>query len=268
MTRSFHYIELICKCPALFLTLLFISCDETVLDVDYSAFESSVVIYGFVKEGSDPQNIKVSRVDNYFLDNVSVLVDNAEVIISDNEGNSEILGHLNSGNYRAHNLQGVTGRTYTLTVRVDGETYTSQATMPESMELSRIVSSPVSFNNFNLELYTEDKADLEEFSRVRVYKNGGFYDEFLYSDRNSNGEQVQITLEGFRRFDRVVVELYSLSKFAYQYLRELNDLADDANSNDDEIIELASGNPPSNISNNALGYFSAQGFRRYEVVIN
>ena len=61
--------------------------------------------------------------------------------------------------------------------------------------------------------------------------------------------------------------MYAIEKEIYEYFSTLINFDDDGNSEGDDIIGLAPSNPNSNISNNALGYFSAHTYRKYNLII-
>ncbi|STC94109.1 DUF4249 domain-containing protein [Chryseobacterium carnipullorum] len=55
----------------------------------------------------------------------------AQVVLSDNTGQTETLQYVGDGKYKTTNFTGVTGRTYTLKIQAEGKQYTAQSSMPE-----------------------------------------------------------------------------------------------------------------------------------------
>ncbi|PKL87317.1 MAG: hypothetical protein CVV23_15980 [Ignavibacteriae bacterium HGW-Ignavibacteriae-2] len=255
------------KTMILIITVVLSSCSEDIIDIDLASFEKSIVIEGIISNQQGPYTVRISRIDNYFSDDISHTVSDATVIISDNEGNSESLTETEPGNYVTSSFRGVPGRTYLLTVISEGKEYRASSKMPLPIEFSSINSEYVIQNNYNLLLYIKDRKEIEEFGRIKIFKNGGYKNEKMFQDQYSEGDVVLIKEKNFSRFDQVTIELITLEKNIYRYFEDLKDIEENKNSDAIEIIKLASGNPKSNITNNALGYFSAQTYKQYSYVI-
>jgi len=110
-----------------YLFFIFTSCVEPI-DVG-NIFQPTIVVEGLITDQAGPYLIKISRaipinpVDQ--LDKPRFET-GATVVIQDDQGNSEALVEKSSGNYYTSSLQGVIGRTYTLSITtIDGHTYQS-----------------------------------------------------------------------------------------------------------------------------------------------
>src|SRR5688572_30009649 len=108
---------------------IFISCEKTV-DLKYKGNQSKIVIKGDITNEAGPYIVKIAKSINLSNTESYPTIDNAVVTIRDNAGNSETLSPQGNGVYRTGNMAGVPGRTYTLNVNAEGQTYSAQSTMP------------------------------------------------------------------------------------------------------------------------------------------
>ncbi|HSZ26237.1 MAG TPA: DUF4249 family protein, partial [Cytophagaceae bacterium] len=95
---------------------------QKVINVDLNDASPQLVIIGTVTDQSGPYSVSLSQTVNFSDDNIFPPVSGAQVIISDNVGNSETLTETTPGTYKTSLLQGVTGRTYSLSVTSNGKT--------------------------------------------------------------------------------------------------------------------------------------------------
>jgi len=88
----------------------------------------------------------------------------------------------------------------------------------------------------------------------------------LYSDKNSDGKQVVLESPSFLASSNTIrVEVISIDKATYEYFRTLQELVGNDGFEAPDLLKLNEYNPRSNITNDALGYFSAQSQRDYMV---
>ncbi len=104
-------------------------------DINTTEAEKMLVVNGLITNEKGPYKIKLNKsapAATYF-GAVDPTVNNATVIISDEQGNSEKLAMVKEGEYqtRANGIQGRIGGIYTLYIRLqDGQEYTSE---PETL---------------------------------------------------------------------------------------------------------------------------------------
>jgi Domain of unknown function (DUF4249) len=93
--------------------------------------QESLVVDGLITDAEGPYTVKLSRSlpVNKQLEQV-VMVSNALVVIHDDAGTEETLKQINPGIYETTNIQGVIGRTYFISISINGKTYES---IPEKM---------------------------------------------------------------------------------------------------------------------------------------
>ena len=247
------------------------SCYQDVIDLNLSEKSNQIVIEGIVNDQSGTSRVSVSGTGEYYESDVSTPVIDAVVIISDDAGNSDTLRQATAGLYRTTStFRGVTGRTYTLTVTVNGEKYTASSQMPEALEMDYFRYVQVSDRNYNYSLlfFFTDYEDNEDFCRFRSYMNGYIIkNNDLYRDKYIDGEQN--SYEAFSGTlninDEITVIIQTVDETFYEYLSMIHGEIDfDAELPD--LFPMTSFNPPSNISNNGLGYFAAYSQREYTYV--
>ncbi len=246
---------------ALIASITVTSCTK-VIDVNLNNTEPVVVIEGNITDTTGPYTIKITSTIDIDKDNNFPGVSGAIVRIADNAGNVETLQEKGSGIYQTQTLQGVPGRTYTLTVVTDGKTYTAESTMP----------AKVAYDSLNYEYILTFDGDLPypavhytdpigtgQYYRAKRYVNG-VYDNQLYieSDEFIDGKSREAVLfngdddveETLVPGDIITVEMQCIDKANYEYLEQLIEA-------DGSSQSATPANPKGNISNGALGYFTA-----------
>jgi hypothetical protein len=141
----------------LFLT----SCEKTV-HLDLNQTPQKVVIEGFVTDRADHNYVKVTRTNDFYSTGSTPRVTDATVMVQDNDGNIFNFVHYqgesqDSVGYYFPEIpfNGVVGKTYSLSVVVDGKTYTAED------ELLRIVP----MEKLEYRINEEEKDDPEDPGR-------------------------------------------------------------------------------------------------------
>jgi hypothetical protein len=159
-------------------------------------------------------------------------------------------------------LQGVTGRTYNLSVTIDGKNYTAQSTMPQlvnfdSIRLSRNIANDKE-EITAIPRYT-DPVQIGNGYRFKQTINGKLDPTyFVFNDNLNNGLANQRPLRSgdpdveIVVGDRISIEMQCLSKSAYDFFYSLSQQSGNGPGGG-----TAPANPVNNISGNALGIFSA-----------
>ncbi|AHM61126.1 hypothetical protein D770_14360 [Flammeovirgaceae bacterium 311] len=263
-----HYIKQLCITAVV--GVLLTAC-EKVIEVDLNSASPRYVIEGIVTDGTGPHQVRITQTKNFDESNTFDGIDFAEVIISDNAGNSEILAYAGDGIYQTSTLEGVPGRIYALRASIDGETFTSVSAMPE----------PAVFDSLYIETFTtfrdpvkipyisySDTPGLKNYYRHILYINGLRAPSiYINTDERNDGGQLERALPYFRgneedrlkAGDVVTVELQTIERAVYDYFFSL-----------DQTIEqdaATPANPVSNITGGALGYFSAHSVQSNTVVV-
>jgi hypothetical protein len=125
---------------------LFASC-EKVIDVDIKESPNQMVIEGNITDTLGIQTIKLSKSVSYTESNVYPPVTGAEVVVTDDGGNTLRFNESKPGTYTFGPFRGGNNRTYTMTVKADGKTYTAKSTLPSRVKIDSLSLTEISFGN-------------------------------------------------------------------------------------------------------------------------
>jgi hypothetical protein len=267
------YIPLFNKIITVFFFVLIsiagISC-EKVVDIDLNSSSPRIVIEGSISDSLGPYYVQLSQTVNFDQPNTFPSVTGAEISMSDNLGNSELLFETIPGTYKTSSMQGVPGRTYTLDVIVDGKEYVAISTIPSPVDIDSLSLQNQSFSGNRTKIITvhfQDPVNIKNYYRFVEVKKGieqNFI--FLYDDRVQDGSPISSNLfadeDTLRTGDTVRVVLQGIDKGAYDYFRTMSQAGGGGGSQ-----AASPANPVSNFSNGALGYFSAFAARSKLIII-
>jgi hypothetical protein len=249
------------------IALALASCRK-VIDLKLNNSEAQYVLKGEVNEGEIVHTLTITKTVAFDEDNVFPGVSGANVVLSDDQGNSETLVDLGNGNYETVNFLGVEGRIYTFSVTVDGKSFESKSTIPVIVPLTGLEFIPVSFfgqTGYAIVPKFLDQAGVKNSYLFYYYKkdsvdvNSGYIisnDDFADGKLN---EQPFFGDYGPSLGDTVIYKMWGIDENVYKYYFSF-DQNTSGNSG-------APANPVSNWTNNALGYFTAQNFQSLEVVV-
>ncbi|MEE9431659.1 MAG: DUF4249 domain-containing protein [Melioribacteraceae bacterium] len=272
-------------------TLFVISfgCTE-VVDVELNSADPKIVIEGSITESVDQAEryniatVRLSKTIDYFNPKDFPKVTNAIVEISDSEGNTKTLTEVSQGLYQAHGISSKFGGKYTLNVEVENKFYEAKSELVKPLQLDSLSHFTNKIDGMDgdvITYYFKDDPNKEDYAQAKLYVNGKqiLLDSFdLYSDQYVNGREIDIGIQflddttsatGDRlvKGDVVEIELVSFNKSAYTYF----DVLDDLINTDGEGINFGGNaipdNPPTNLTNDALGYFGAYSVSRKSITI-
>ena len=252
---------------SLFLSLFFLACEE-VIDLDLEQVKERIVIEGVVSEKPSVSKVKISFTQSIYVRTQSKSASGAIVTLSDDVGNSEVLIESQPGIYTPTKALGFAKREYRLKVTMGGAEFSAVSRMPDAMTLDSVRAyDPRLHNPFGLNYYLTNRPGVEEYCMIRTFRlNDTKFFWTLYSDKNSDGKQVVLAGPSSLAYNTTIrVELISLDKATYEYFRTLQELVSNDGFEAPDPLQLNEYNPRSNITNDALGYFSAQSQRDYVV---
>ena len=229
-----------------------------------------------------PYTVNLTKTVNFSANNVFPPIDGASVIISDNVGNSETLVETSAGFYTTSHLQGVVGRTYNISITNDGKNYTAISTMPAGVSIDSVIADTTANQgggfggggrsgppSVTIKAMFTDPAGIANYYRLIEYTNRvpNYKNISVISDNLQDGSV--ITANVIRRDttihhgDSVTVILESIDANVYEYFRTLRQITRPQTG----FQASVPGNPTTNLSNNALGFFSAQAVRQKTIVV-
>jgi hypothetical protein len=251
--------EAFIKIPGIAGVAFLLSC-ENVLDVELNGIDPKIVIEANISNELNRNEVKIYKTVNFDESNVFPAVIGASVSISDNTGFTEVLTEDSAGVFHTAILQAVSGQTYTLTVKAEGKEYRATSTMPAAVRLegldfeemngindqSIVTIRPEFIDPLNTENYYHF---VQTINGKRTKTTKAFDDTMINGLANFN----VLTYSGLelQHNDLIVVEMRCIDKNVYTYLTGLIKMQENPASS------MPHSNPVSNLTNGALGYFSA-----------
>jgi hypothetical protein len=245
--------------------LLFLSACQQVIEVPLNNTNPKLVVEGTITNQAGPYYVKLSQTGDFYSTAPAPKVTDALVTISDDAGNSEILTHLadTPGTYATSTLQAVVGRTYYLTVVHKGQTYQSESKLLPVTNIDKLVvrmvpKSPTKEEGYYIYFFAKEPRGETNYYRFMIYENDSLYnsinDLLVTNDDFIKGDIEDLELAyPFQLNDVVKLEMHSITKEVYEYYIGLINVY----NNDGGLFSPPPVNPPSNISNGALGIFRA-----------
>ncbi len=253
------------------LAMFLVSC-EKVIDVDIDPSMQHYVIEGNITNEAGPYHVLISRSTDYFDPQEYPLINDALVVISDNEGTVDTLDLVEGGKYETSVITGIPGNTYSLYIKIGDEEFTAESQMPALTELDSLAFEQMDFGPpsedgkppMMLIGYLTDPVEFDNFYKADIYIEDEYKDDLiLFDDIVNNGLEMQ-----FGSFSREYkpgevyqVELWNIDKAVYNYWSILSDI-----SGGGMFGSTTPANPESNIDGASLGYFSAASVHSLTIV--
>lgn len=248
------------------------ACEDSItLDIDQT--EPKIVIEGLITNENKQHYVKITQTKQFYQSGSTNRITNAIVQVSDNDNNIYNFQHNATGNnlldgyYMADNaFLGLIGNEYTLTVTLDGETYSAT---DQLLPVTTIDSLTVELNVDELEdpedegrfyevfFHAKEPQDRIDYYLFKFYRNGDIIkdveSDIYIAEDTFVGENIDnLPIAGFFAIDDTVkVEMYSLTREGFVYYTDMYNVL----NNDGGMFGPIPANPRSNLSNGALGYF-------------
>ena len=247
----------------LLLTTMLAAACKKVVNVDLRNAAPQIVIEGEVTDAPANYMVKISKTVDFSASNTYPPVSGATVIITDSSAphNSNQLREVDSGVYMTSDLVGIPLHTYILTVTIGDQLYTASSTMPAHVPLDSITfAQNIGFNGqqeINAVVNFQDPPGTPNYYQFIEQDNDRLIpDIFVFEDRLSDGRYIEEPLFNdssyLQRRDNLVLTMNCIDQNTYNYFFTLANIS--ANNNGQSVTP---SNPVSNITNGALGYFSA-----------
>lgn len=252
---------------SLLILITFASC-EKVIDVKLDTSANQIVIEGNITDRLGVQTVTINESVPYTNSNTYPAITGAQVTVTDDNNRSWTFTETKPGTYTVNSMRAETGRTYTLRVVSKNVTYTAKSTLQRLVRLNSLSTKIISFGGDDLkivEVHFKDPADQVNQYRWIMKVNGvQIKAVFADNDRLTNGNDVNNPLffdddtnEELKTDDAVEVEMQCIDKDVFTYWYTLSQQTQNGPGGG-----VTPGNPPSNIDNNALGYFSVHTTQR------
>lgn len=246
---------------------------EKVVDLDLRTIEPRLVIDASLSESNTSPSggcyAILTKTQDFNSDEIPQPIGGATITLTDNVAKITVpLQFENeSGIYRTH-MSIVSGRSYTMAVEYEGETYTATETVPHAVSIDSlymirikmgkeddpfmmptiIFNDPEGERNYYCSvLYVNDKRMRSVYLQDDQYKDGKPFPWVMPFDSSDNNDKE------LKVGDNIKVEMSSLAYGSYYYLQTLYPVA-------------AGGgvNPISNFSGGVLGFLKAHAYSSIE----
>lgn len=213
------------------LTLFLTSCED-VIHVDLDTAAPKLVIdasIDWVKNTpGNEQKIVLSSTTGYYSDTFPT-VSGATVIVTNAANTVFTFTEIpNTGEYICSNFQPVIGETYTLTINLNGETYTAIETLinvPDMEDnIEQVNDGGFSGEEVEITYHYQDDGAVENYYLNRVMNPRVAFPVFeLEDDRYSQGSLMSESFshEDLKPGDLLNIRLYGISKRYYNYFTKL-----------------------------------------------
>ena len=256
--------------------ILIISSCQDVIDIELNNTAPKLVIEGSINDFDNSCTIKLSKTGDYFNPQGVTILSDADISITGNNAEAVSFETNENGIYIAENFQGVENSSYELKVLSEGEEYTPNVTIPhkvnaDSISLMYFPPDPRFDGGFMVNIHFTDPAEYTNYYRYKVYKigdeNAGNGNFSLADDKLTNGNNTMMLYnsEIFQLADTIIFELQTLDKSTYDFYHTISGIA--GSSGGPPMANTTPANPENNISNGALGNFSAYTVSRDTAII-
>lgn len=252
----------------LFFIINFYSCED-IIDIKTDSSDPKFVIEASLNDLNNSQVIKISKTVNITDTSTGRPIDDADVIVTNPNGNKYIFEGIGGGLYINTSFSANNNGTYLLKVNINNIEFTSSTQKVPYVDID-------SANIFISELFTDryyffkfnfvDPISVKNYYKYSYSKNGNIFKYLaVFSDRFNDGLNVS----------HLITEKDKRSKFVFgDHIAILRECIDEEvftyfnNWKSFNPESVAPSNPRSNISNGALGYFSVSSAKIYYRTIN
>ncbi|MFM2306705.1 MAG: hypothetical protein RLZZ367_1374 [Bacteroidota bacterium] len=248
-------------------TVIATACQEKI-DLKLKNGEPQVVIEANLSDQPGPHYVIITKSVRFDDSNNIKGLSGAQVIISDDAGNSDTLVEAFAGLYATTSIQGVIGRTYHLQATVEGTTYEAYSYINPPVDIdSIIVKEETDFGGEtkkNGEIQVQDPGGVTNYYRVISFLNGDQSSGFdVHRDRLWDGKlrTFNVPHSDYKTGDTLTVNLLSITEKAYTYFDQFNQNSGNFGA------PAAPANPDSYFTPSALGYFSAHSVKTKTTIV-
>jgi len=223
--------------------------------------DPQIVIEAILTDSLGYNFIKISKTKSLYQGSDFEKINNADVTVTDNNGNLFTFSNVSEGLYSNPAFKGTINSTYNLSVKVDDLDYTSSSKIHENVKIDSVsyFMFPSQFTGEMMiiaNMYYTDPITEGNFYRIKTFVNNvkGEDNSFsIYSDEYINGSMSAFSYysENTQIMDTVVFHLYTTDEANYEYWRILF-------TNSNMGMTSTPGNPTTNITGeDVIGYFGA-----------
>ena len=251
---------------------IFLSCKK-VITVQLNNSPTQIVIIGEITNVAGPYTVSINSSVNFSQPNIFPPVSGAKVIISDDHTLVDTLTEASPGTYQTHTFwQGVPGNTYTLSVVSSGKSFSAVSAMPLPVPLDSVTFQQKAGDNGKTVIQAvanfQDPAGVQNYYQFTEKINDTLLNKiFIFQDRLSDGKYITQPFDNdsaaLKTGDQLTLNMYCIDENVFRYFFELRQLL-----NANPFNEATPANPDTNLTNGALGYFSAQTIQSSSLMVH
>lgn len=211
---------------------LFLTGCEDVINVDLDTAAPRLVIdasIDWIKNTSgSEQKIKLSTTTGYYSEEFPT-VSGATIVVTNTASIAfNFIEIPNTGEYICTNFEPVIGETYTLTITLNGETYTAAETLISAPDIEETIEQnnegSISGDEVEITYYYQDNPGQENYYLNRILSPRVAYPEFeVEDDQYTQGNLMSESYshEDLQPGDILSIRLYGISKRYHEYFSKL-----------------------------------------------
>lgn len=239
------------------------SCTE-VVHIDLNSTNPVLVAEGYVEPGASA-SVRLTYTTDYYNMEEAKVIEDASIRITDQEGIPDEMDYQGNGVYTSDQLKGEVDNNYTLTIEVDGKSYSGSSSLFPAADIASISYTELLIGNpeastmlgYTLNVAFDATPEQDIYYALKVKKNGVYPANTygLASDRtNEEGQSVYSSQSFFvLPGDTIEMAVYSIDYDAYTFYSEINE-----GLSGNMIMSPAPFNASSNLGEDILGYFMAR----------
>jgi hypothetical protein len=247
---------------AIVISVLASSC-EKVIQLDLNNAEKKYVVEGILTDEAGSARVLITQTKDFDQDNTFPGISGATVTIAEAGGSTTTLNETSPGVYTAPALAGTAGKSYRLSVTVNGSNFVADCTMPAKVNFDTLfVTDELLFtetrkianigyqdpvgrgNNYRFVQYVNRLKENDLMIENDDYTDGRPVQRKLYFFADNDANKIQ-------RNDTLRVDMQCIDPVMYKYWFSLDRSASGQSG------QATPSNPVTNMKGGALGYFSA-----------
>lgn len=260
------------------LAIFFISSCTEPIELDLNKGDNlKLVVNALIDNSSRSQYVELSLTSDYYDESSGGIVNDADVTVSDNTTNYA-LQHQSNGRYLLpENFRGKIGHNYTLTISYKNEIYTAShymdtvAQFDDAYATYFLKEEDDSLTIYDFFIDVQEPEGKGDYYLFNTYKKGSI--PFLdisyvgyYSDEFYDGNYIEDTYVTEGRYnpgDEAILQMYSLSQEAHDYLLAITDQTEYRGG----LFDTPPANVPTNIKGGGFGFFITAAVAEIDVEI-
>jgi hypothetical protein len=262
--------KLVSLTTALFISLFTFSSCEKVINIDLKDSQNKVIVEGLItnEAGQLVHSVLLSKSNSFSSTGKNNPIVGALVIVEDSTSKIiDTLKETSPGVYNTKKILGVIGHTYKLNAIINGTSYTASSKMPEAIGLDSLyIQETPFFGNIFKQVVPVFKDDLgtKNYYRFSVQVNDSLQNDIdawddLLSDGKVNSRPLNIDdQEALDGDDTLSVTMNTTDLALFNFFNTLENASGNAQT---------PGNPTSNISGDAIGYFGAITVQKRTIIL-